>query len=145
MKSPLFATAKNVNYLPNVLAKMEAEDKAAFASIWVDDQGYIAEGPMVNVAFITPDKELLLPLFDNILAGCTALRLLELAPKLVERGRLKGVRTANVSVEEGKAAAEMMFVGSTLPLLPIIMWDDNPIGHGNAFTSIIYNTYCSFT
>ncbi|KAL8505787.1 hypothetical protein ACS0TY_016852 [Phlomoides rotata] len=130
MKSPLFATTKNVNYLPNVLAKMEAEDKGAFASVWLDDQGYIAEGPMVNVAFITHHKELLLPLFDKILTGCTALRLLELAPKLVEQGRLKGVRAANVSVEEAKGAAEMMFVGSTLPLLPIIMWDDEPVGDG---------------
>lgn len=138
MKSPLFATTKNVNYLPNVLAKMEAEDNGAFASVWVDDEGYIAEGPMVNVAFITHDKELVLPLFDKILSGCTALRLLELAPKLVEQGRLKGVRAANVSVKEAKGAAEMMFVGSTLPLLPIIMWDDEPIGDGNAALTFIW-------
>lgn len=87
MKAPEFATMKNVNYLPNVLAMMEAEDKGAFASIWVDDEGYIAEGPHVNVAFITQDKELILPFFDKILRGCTALRLLQLAPKLVEQRR----------------------------------------------------------
>ncbi|KAK4387098.1 D-amino-acid transaminase, chloroplastic [Sesamum angolense] len=128
MKSPLFATMKNVNYLPNVLAKMEAEDNGAFASIWVDEEGYIAEGPNVNVAFITREKELVLPVFDKILSGCTALRLLQLAPKLVEQGRLKSVRTGNLTVEEAKESAEMMYVGSTLPLLPIIMWDEKPIG-----------------
>ncbi|XP_038685141.1 D-amino-acid transaminase, chloroplastic-like [Tripterygium wilfordii] len=130
MKSPLFATMKNVNYLPNVLSKMEAEDQGAFASIWIDEEGFIAEGPNVNVAFITHDKELVLPSFDKILSGCTAKRLLQLAPKLVEQGRLKGVKTTNLTVEEGKGAAEMMYVGSTLPLLPIITWDDKHIGDG---------------
>ncbi|KAJ4726364.1 D-amino-acid transaminase, chloroplastic-like [Melia azedarach] len=130
MKPPMFATVKNVNYLPNVLAKMQAEDQGAFASIWIDEHGYIAEGPNVNVAFITQDKELVLPFFDNILSGCTARRLLELAPKLVEQGRLKSLKTANLTAEEAKGAAEMMYVGSTLPILPIIMWDEQPIGDG---------------
>ncbi|XP_009791457.1 D-amino-acid transaminase, chloroplastic isoform X2 [Nicotiana tabacum] len=130
MKSPLFATMKNVNYLPNVLSKMEAEDKGAFASIWVDEEGYIAEGPNVNVAFITSEEELILPSFDKILSGCTAMRLLQLAPKLIEQGRLKSVKTTDIMVEDAKKAAEMMYVGSTLPLLPIIMWDEKPIGNG---------------
>lgn len=130
IKSPLFATSKNVNYLPNVLSKLEAEEKGAFASIWIDDEGYIAEGPNVNVAFITHDKELIFPFFDKILSGCTSLRLLQLAPKLVEQGSLKSVKTANLTVEEAKGAAEMMYVGSTLPILPIITWDDKPIGDG---------------
>lgn len=130
MKVPLFATSKNVNYLPNVLSKLEAEEKGAFASIWVDDEGYVAEGPNVNVAFVTHDKELILPFFEKILSGCTAKRLLELAPKLVENGRLKSVKIGNITVEEAKKAAEMMYVGSTLPVLPIIEWDDTPIGDG---------------
>lgn len=136
MKTPQFATMKNVNYLPNVLSKMEAEEKGAFASIWVDEEGYVAEGPNVNVAFINHDKELLLPFFDKILSGCTVKRLMELAPKLVEQGRLKGVRSANLTVEEAKGAAEMMFVGSTLPILPIIMWDEQPIGDGKKLSSM---------
>ncbi|XP_073026945.1 D-amino-acid transaminase, chloroplastic-like isoform X1 [Primulina eburnea] len=131
MKSPFFATMKNVNYLPNVLSQMEAEENGAFASIWVDEEGHIAEGPNVNVAFITREKELILPFFDKILSGCTALRLLELAPKLVDQGRLKDVRIRNLTVEEAKGTAEMMYVGSTLPILPIISWDEGPIGDGN--------------
>nr|GMC74694.1 D-amino-acid transaminase, chloroplastic-like [Ipomoea batatas] len=136
MKPIIFATMKNVNYLPNVLSKMEAEDKGAFASIWVDEEGYIAEGPNVNVAFITHKKELILPKFDKILSGCTALRLLELAPKLVEQGRLTGVKTGDLTVDEAKGAAEMMFVGSTLPILPIIAWDEKPIGDGNSLFNL---------
>ncbi|KAL4555079.1 hypothetical protein LXL04_037690 [Taraxacum kok-saghyz] len=130
MKVPLFATSKNVNYLPNVLSKLEAEEQGAFASIWVDDEGYVAEGPNVNVAFVTRGNELILPFFEKILSGCTAKRLLELAPKLVENGRLKSVKTGNITVEDAKNAAEMMYVGSTLPVLPIIEWDGKPIGDG---------------
>ncbi|KAL9998510.1 putative aminodeoxychorismate lyase, D-amino-acid transaminase [Helianthus debilis subsp. tardiflorus] len=113
MKVPLFATSKNVNYLPNVLSKLEAEEKGAFASFWVDDDGYVAEGPNVKVGFI--------------LSGCTAKRLLELAPKLVENGRLKSVTIGYITVEEAKQSAEMMYIGSTLPVLPIIEWDEKLI------------------
>lgn len=139
MKPQLFATMKNVNYLPNALAKMEAEEQGAFASIWVDDEGFVAEGPNVNVAFITKDKELILPVFDNILRGCTAVRLLELAPKLVEKGLLKSVKTENIKVEDAKLSDEMMYVGSTLPVLPIVSWDDKPIGDGKSLSLLCLN------
>lgn len=131
MKPPLFATMKNVNYLPNVLAKMEAEEKGTFASIWVDEKGYVAEGPNVNVAFISESKELLLPSFDKILSGCTAKRLLALAPKLVEQGLLKSVGTGDIMLEDAKKSTEMMYVGSGLPILPIVEWDGQPIGDGH--------------
>ncbi|CAL5040094.1 unnamed protein product [Urochloa decumbens] len=132
MKPPLFATMKNVNYLPNVLSIMDAEDKGAFASVWVDDRGFVAEGPHVNVAFVTADRELVLPTFDRILGGCTAKRLLALAPRLVDAGMLTAVATRNnITVDEAKrGSVEMAFVGSGLPVLPIVQWDDTTIGDG---------------
>ncbi|XP_006643973.2 D-amino-acid transaminase, chloroplastic-like isoform X2 [Oryza brachyantha] len=130
MKPPLFATMKNVNYLPNVLSIMDAEDRGAFASVWVDDEGYVAEGPMVNVAFVTAAGELVLPAFDKILTGCTAKRLLALAPRLVESGVLRGVSTRHIAAADARRSAEMAFVGSGLPLLPIVEWDGQPIGDG---------------
>ncbi|XP_072965436.1 D-amino-acid transaminase, chloroplastic-like isoform X1 [Typha angustifolia] len=130
MKPPLFATMKNVNYLPNVLSIMEAEEQGAFASIWVDEKGYIAEGPNVNVAFISKTRDLVLPSFDKILSGCTAKRLLAVAPKLVEKGLLSSVNTASITIDEAKESIEMMFVGSGLPILPIVEWDGHAIGDG---------------
>lgn len=130
MKPPLFATMKNVNYLPNVLSIMDAEDQGAWASVWVDDQGYVAEGPMVNVAFVTPARELVLPRFDKILGGCTAKRLLALAPRLVEAGLLTAVATRDITVDEAKRSLEMAFVGSGLPVLPVVHWDEQPVGDG---------------
>lgn len=130
MKPPLFATVKNVNYLPNVLTKMEAEDKGANATVWLDEKGNVAEGPNVNVAFVTANKELVLPSFHNVLSGCTAKRLLALAPKLVETGLLTSVENRDISMEEAKECVEMMYVGSGLPILPIVEWDEKPVGDG---------------
>ncbi|XVF48531.1 hypothetical protein PTKIN_Ptkin03bG0198200 [Pterospermum kingtungense] len=130
IKPPQFATMKSVNYLPNVLSKMEAEEKGAYAAIWLDEDGFVAEGPNMNVAFVTKDKELLMPKFDKILSGCTAKRVLTLAEGLVKAGKLNGIRVDNVSVEEGKRADEMMLIGSGVLVRPVVQWDDQAIGNG---------------
>lgn len=130
IKPPQFATMKSVNYLPNVLSKMEAEEKGAYAAIWLDGNGLVAEGPNMNVAFVTKEKELLMPNFDNILSGCTAKRVLTLAAELVREGKLQGVNLRNVTVEEGKKADEMMLIGSGVLVRPVVQWDEQAIGDG---------------
>ncbi|KAK6927389.1 Aminotransferase class IV [Dillenia turbinata] len=130
IKPPQFATMKSVNYLPNVLSKMEAEENGGFAAIWLDMDGFIAEGPNMNVAFVTVEKELLMPHFDKILSGCTAKRVLTLAEKLVKEGKLRGIRVGDVSVEEGKKAIEMMLIGSGVLVRPVVQWDEQVIGDG---------------
>ncbi|KAK6161841.1 hypothetical protein DH2020_001682 [Rehmannia glutinosa] len=96
IKPPQFATMKSVNYLPNVLSKMEAEENDAYAAIWLDEGGYIAEGPNMNVAFVTKEKELLMPSFDKILSGCTAKRV---QAKDVVRGIKKRLGSKNPKVQ----------------------------------------------
>ncbi|XP_068648984.1 D-amino-acid transaminase, chloroplastic [Aristolochia californica] len=130
IKSPQFAVMKSVNYLPNVLSSMEAEEKGRFAAIWLDDESYVAEGPNMNVGFVTAEKELLTPYFDKILGGCTAKRVLVLAEKLVKEGILSGIRLGNVTVEEGKKADEMMLIGSGILVKSVLQWDDQVIGDG---------------
>ncbi|CAL1373480.1 unnamed protein product [Linum trigynum] len=130
IKPPQFATMKSVNYLPNVLSKMEAEEKGAFAAIWLDEDGFIAEGPNMNVGFVTKEKELLMPRFDKILSGCTAKRVLTLAEGLVREGKLGSVTVRDVSVEEGKQADEMMLIGSGILVRPVVQWDEQVIGDG---------------
>lgn len=133
MKPQQFSTMKNTNYLPNVLSKMEAEEKGAFVGIWLDEDGFIAEGPSMNVAFVTKQKELIMPSFDKILSGCTVKRVLAQADRLVADGRLAGVRVGNVTVEEGKQAEEMMLIGSGVIVKPVLQWDDQFIGDGRHF------------
>ncbi|KAI0488102.1 hypothetical protein KFK09_027928 [Dendrobium nobile] len=130
IKSQQFAIMKSVNYLPNVLSKMEAEENGAFAGIWLDDEGYVAEGPNMNVAFLTEERELLMPEFDKILSGCTARRVLVLAEKLVREGKIKGIRVGKVTIKEGKLANEMMLIGSGILVKPVVQWDERIIGDG---------------
>ncbi|XP_019457872.1 PREDICTED: D-amino-acid transaminase, chloroplastic-like [Lupinus angustifolius] len=130
IKPPQFATAKSVNYLPNVLSKVEAEEVGAFAGIWLDSDGFVAEGPNMNVAFVTKQKELIMPHFDKILSGCTAKRVLTLAECLVKEGKLQGIRVRNVTVDEGKKADEMMLIGSGILIYPVVQWDEQVIGDG---------------
>ncbi|KAG9456144.1 hypothetical protein H6P81_000652 [Aristolochia fimbriata] len=130
IKSPQFAVMKSVNYLPNVLSMMEAEEKGGFTGIWLDYESYVAEGTNMNVGFVTAEKELLMPHFDKILSGCTAKRVSVLAEKLVREGILTGVRFRNVTVEEGKRANEMMLIGSGILVKSVLQWDDQVIGDG---------------
>ncbi|XP_057467474.1 LOW QUALITY PROTEIN: D-amino-acid transaminase, chloroplastic-like [Actinidia eriantha] len=130
IKPPQFAIMKSVNYLPNVLSKMEAEENGGYAAIWLDDDGYVAEGPNMNVAFVTKDKKLVMPHFDKILSGCTARRVLALAEGLVKEGTIRGIRVGNVTVEEGKSADEMMLIGSGVLVRSVVQWDEQIIGDG---------------
>ncbi|XP_059460818.1 D-amino-acid transaminase, chloroplastic-like [Corylus avellana] len=130
IKPPQFATMKSVNYLPNVLSKMEAEENGAYAAIWLDSDGFVAEGPNMNVAFVTKRKELIMPSFDYILSGCTAKRVLTLAAELVREGKLGEIKVRNVSVGEGKEADEMMLIGSGVLVRPVVQWDEQVIGDG---------------
>lgn len=130
IKPPQFATVKSVNYLPNVLSKMEAEEQGAYAAIWLDEQGFIAEGPNMNVAFVTREKKLVMPKFDNILSGCTAKRVLTLAEILVNDGILSGIEVRDIIVEEGKGASEMILIGSGILVRPVVQWDEQVIGNG---------------
>ncbi len=130
IKPPFYAITKSTNYLPNVLMQLEAKEEGLDNGIFIDGDGNIGEGSNMNVAFVTPEGVLKHPRFENILSGCTSLRLLELAPALVTRGLLKGIEVCDIPVEEGRAAAEMMLLGSSIKVAPVVEWDRKPIGDG---------------
>ncbi len=130
IKPPLYAATKSTNYLPNTLMQMEAKENGFDNGIFVDEAGCVGEGSNMNCAFVTRDGVLRHPKFDSILSGCTVKRLLALASRLVERGLIQDVAVDDVSVAEAKAAAEMMFVGSSIYVAPVVRWDDQVIGDG---------------
>lgn len=43
---------KNTNYLDNLLGKKEAEERGAREGIWLNSQGYLAEGTMSNLFWV---------------------------------------------------------------------------------------------
>jgi len=130
IKPPLFARIKSTNYLPNVLVVLEAKDSGADNGIFIDQRGMIAESAIMNVAFVTKDRVFRHPSFESILSGITIQRVLDFAQLLVQQGALTTVRVADISLEEGHDAAEMMLIGSTVKVAPVVEWDGQKIGDG---------------
>ena len=130
IKAPLYAMTKATNYLPNVLMQMEAKEAGFDNGVFIDEDGHVGESSNMNVAFVTGDGAFVHPKFDHILAGCTSLRLLELAHVLRGQGLITGVDVRDIPVSEARASREMMLLGSSVKVAPIITWDDQVIGDG---------------
>ncbi|HEY3150670.1 MAG TPA: aminotransferase class IV [Candidatus Binatia bacterium] len=130
IKPPLFARIKSTNYLPNVLVVVEAKDRGADNGVFIDQRGMVAESSNMNVAFVTKDRVFRHPPFDAILSGITIQRVLDFAQRLLQTGVLKAVRLADIPVEKGRGAAEMMLIGSSIKIAPVVEWDGQKIGDG---------------
>ncbi len=130
IKPALYAVTKSTNYLPNVLMQMEAKAAGVDNGVFVDANGNVGECSNMNVAFVMPDGVLRHTKFDHILQGCTALRTLDLAHRLVADGRLAAVQVGDIPVADARRAREMLLLGSSVKVAPIVAWDDQPIGDG---------------
>jgi branched-subunit amino acid aminotransferase/4-amino-4-deoxychorismate lyase len=84
----------------------------------------------MNVAFVTADGVLRHPKFERVLPGCTVLRLLDLARALVSQGLIAGVEVSDIPVAEARRAREMLLLGSSIKVAPVVRWDDQEIGSG---------------
>ena len=132
IKPSLYAVTKSNNYLPNVLMQMEAKAAGVDNGVFVDANGNVGESSNMNVAFVTPDGVLRHPKFDHILAGCTSLRVLDLAKQLVRNGIIRGVEVCDIPLGDARASREMLLLGSSVKVAPIVAWDGRAIGDGKA-------------
>ncbi len=130
IKPPLYAITKATNYLPNVLMQMEAKAAGLDNGVFIDEAGHVGESSNMNVALVTADGVLRHPTFERVLPGCTSLRLLELAPALVGQGVLTGVEVCDIPVADARSAREMLLLGSSIKVAPIVEWDGLPVGDG---------------
>jgi len=136
VRLPVSPTVKSTNYLQNALAQMEAEDQECDTAVFVDAEGYVTEGPTMNVAVLTEEGDLLFPPFDRTLPGITAKRVMELAKEHVGEGApqaLSGVRSVQqrpFTLAEAKRAREVMCLGTTTWVTPVHAWDGKPIADG---------------
>lgn len=130
IKPPLYAITKNTNYIPNVLMQMEAKEKGFDNGVFIDHTGHVGESSNMNVAFVSQDNVLIHPKFDHILSGCTSMRTLELARRLVTQGQLKDVKVADITQAEALASKEMLIIGSSVRVTSVVQWDQHAIGDG---------------
>lgn len=115
---------KSVNLLPNVLARQRAVEAGAFEAIFVRSRE-VAEGAVSNIMLVRQGTLITPPEGDRILSGVTRALVLELA-------RREGipVRERAVSVEELRAADEVLLTGTTVEVLPVVQVDGAPVGSG---------------
>lgn len=127
-KQDFFANIKSCNYLTNVLMKKEAVDAGVDFTVSCDESGNLAEGATENFAIISRDRDFLVPGFERTLRGVTVTRAMELAVQLVKNGVLRGIRHAQISVNDVRDAREAMFLGTTLDCLPVTRFEGHAIG-----------------
>lgn len=118
-------TVKSLNYLNNILAKIEAQHLGYHEAIMLNDQGYVAECTGDNV-FVIHKGELITPSASaGALKGITRGSALEIAEEL-------GVpwREANMTRYDVWVADELFLTGTAAEIVPIVEVDARPIGNG---------------
>ena len=115
---------KSLNYLNNILARIEANDRGADEALMLDAQGYVAEATVDNF-FIVTDHALLTPPTATNLKGVTRETLLALAASL-------GIRTEErpFTLFDVWTAKEAFICGTGAEVVPVLSVDDRPIGAG---------------
>lgn len=123
-KQAYLARIKSLDYLPNALMKREAAAHGVDYPICFDENGNMAEGATENICLVDAAGRLRIPLLDNILAGTTMLRAVELVRGEIEVD-FAAIREADIA-----AARELLILGTTNDCLSIVRYNGAPIGDG---------------
>jgi len=118
---------KSLNYLNNILAKMEATALGAYDAVLLNHQGEVTEGTTSNV-FVALGGRLLTPAHDcGILAGITRNLVLQLARELEIPTEETRLTAADLPI-----ADECFLTNTTVEVLPVTQVDGQKIGDGRA-------------
>lgn len=115
---------KSLNYLNNILAKIEANYKGGDEAIFFDTNGYLSEGSGDNL-YIVKNGEIITPPTLNNLRGVTRMVLLEIAKSLGIT-----VKEQNLGYFDLYTADELICTGTAAEVAPITWVDGRVIGTG---------------
>ncbi len=120
---------KSLNYLNNILAKIEAVDAGVSEAIMLNHDGHVAECTGDNI-FIVRDGQVRTPtVTDGILEGITRDVIIKLCAKL----RIPCVEKT-LSRHDLYVAEECFLTGSAAEVVPVTKIDGRPIGNGQVGT-----------
>lgn len=71
LRSPLDARLKSLNFLNNILARLEMAEKGAFETVMLNGSGYLTEGTVSNIFFFSGERLCTPSLETGILDGIT--------------------------------------------------------------------------
>ncbi len=116
---------KSVGLLPNVLASQQAKEQGASEAVFVRD-GVITEGSHTSFCAVFDGALVTHPANHHILAGVTRSVVLDLCVTLGI-----SVRESPILERTLKGASELMVLGTTSEVVPVVRVDDWDVGDGN--------------
>ena len=117
---------KSLNYLNNVMAKIEALQAGAMEAIMLNEQGFVAECTGDNVFIVRDGVIHTPPVSDGALDGITREVILELAAGL-------GIplKERTMTRYDLYTADECFLTGTAAEVIPVVALDQRPIGDGH--------------
>lgn len=118
-------TVKSLNYLNNILAKIEARQAGALEAIMLNSQGYVAECTADNV-FVVQKGMLLTPAASQgALKGITRQTIFDIAQELGVP-----IKEADLTRYDIWCADEGFLTGTGAEVIPMVKLDGRPLGDG---------------
>jgi len=116
---------KSLNYLNNILAKIEANNAGVEEAVMLNAAGYVAEGTADNLFIVKQGALATPPLSAGALYGITRATVIELA----EQAGLK-VSEPNLTRYDLFNADECFVTGTGAEIMPVVKIDGRVIGSG---------------
>jgi len=120
----LSPSIKSLNYLNNIMARIEANQYGADEAIMLDNQGYVSEASADNF-FIVRNSTIVTPWTSTNLPGVTRETVMELAPTLGLQAMERPFTLYDVW-----AADEAFITGTAAEIGPVVEVDGRLIGNG---------------
>lgn len=117
---------KSLNYLNNILVKMEATMRGVGEGIFLDINGFVCEGSAENI-FMVKDGVLITPPHIISLKGITRQTILDISYIIED---ILYTEERNISIFEVYTADEVFMTGTAAELAPVIEIDGRKIGDG---------------
>ncbi|MBE3133869.1 MAG: branched-chain-amino-acid transaminase [Acidobacteria bacterium] len=116
---------KSLNYLNNILAKIEAIDAGTLEAVMLNHLGYVAECTGDNLFIVRDGVVFTPPTAAGILEGITRDEILDIC-------RASGivVREENLTRQDLYVADECFLTGTAAEVVPVVGIDKRPIGTG---------------
>lgn len=128
--SPL-SRIKSINYLNNIVARIESQDKGFNDALLLNNKGNLVCGAVSNI-FLIKGKRLLTPREkDGILPGIIRREVIELAPKAGFKVREKSITPPEIFNSE-----EVFFTNTLMEIMPVTRVNNRRIGNGKVGRSV---------
>jgi branched-chain amino acid aminotransferase len=116
---------KSLNYLNNILIKIEASLAGVSEALTLNTEGYVAEGSGDNVFIVKHNRILTPPSYAGALEGITRNAIIEIA-----RGLGYAAEEQMLTRHDVYVADEVFMTGTAAEIMPVVKVDGRVIGDG---------------